>query len=312
LTILTAGTLKVVSKEREPITAEFDKFKDLTMVSTQPTHVWVGPIIKHPSWTFREYGPDVTFRFFCKGQHDTCQPEDGLVWLSFDSQEREWTYIKLHSLVFLADGQRIVPATEEKWDGNVIDGGVLESVTATLRVPDYLKLVAAKDVEGQLGSLDFRLSMPDYPKIDAHLTGWRALAERIQGEEAGQPSSQTAAIPESLKQAIISNSKAGTVSPAAAASLAETGRVLSPEALADSIAKGQASKCAVITDPPGAEVDIDGNEGGVSPLVFVLLKRGENPRTITIKLKGYKTVEKKVIPEGRPIPIGLKLEAESK
>jgi hypothetical protein len=40
------------------------------------------------------------------------------------------------------------------------------------------------------------------------------------------------------------------------------------------------------------------------------MKRGEAPRTITVKLSGYKMVEKQVIPDGKPIPIGLTLEKQ--
>jgi hypothetical protein len=67
----------------------------------------------------------------------------------------------------------------------------------------------------------------------------------------------------------------------------------------------------VITGPPGAEIDIDGNKAGVSPLVVMLLKHGDSPRLITIKMSGYKTVEKKVVPDGKIIPLGLNLGKES-
>jgi hypothetical protein len=92
--------------------------------------------------------------------------------------------------------------------------------------------------------------------------------------------------------------------------LANVGHELSPQELAELVEKGQASKCAVVTVPPGAEIEIDGNKAGVSPLVLVLLKQGDTPRTVTIKMSGYKTVEKKVIPDGKVIPIGLALEKQ--
>jgi len=97
---------------------------------------------------------------------------------------------------------------------------------------------------------------------------------------------------------VAANSKAATDSPAALASAAVEGHVLSQQELVDRIQKGQASKCAIVTVPPGAEVDVDGNKSGVTPLVFVLLKRGDTPRTVTIKMSGYKTIETKVLPDG--------------
>jgi len=113
-----------------------------------------------------------------------------------------------------------------------------------------------------------------------------------------------------LFQQIGANSEAAKGSPAHAASLANVGHELSPQELAELVEKGQASKCAVVTVPPGAEIEIDGNKAGVSPLVLVLLKQGDTPRTVTIKMSGYKTVEKKVIPDGKVIPIGLALEKQ--
>ena len=109
-------------------------------------------------------------------------------------------------------------------------------------------------------------------------------------------------------QSVRQNSDAAKTSPAAAAAMANAGHVSSPQELAQLVANGQASRCAVVTTPPGAEVFVDGNKGGVSPLVFVLLKQGDTPRTITIKMAGYKTVEKTFVPDGRTIPVSVTLE----
>jgi hypothetical protein len=45
-------------------------------------------------------------------------------------------------------------------------------------------------------------------------------------------------------------------------------------------------------------------------VAFVLLKQGDTPRKVTIKMTGYKTVEKAVVPDGKTIPIGLTLEKQ--
>jgi len=49
----------------------------------------------------------------------------------------------------------------------------------------------------------------------------------------------------------------------------------------------------------------------VSPVAFVLLKEGDTPRTVTITMEGYTSVEKKFVPYGKTIPIALILEKES-
>jgi hypothetical protein len=131
------------------------------------------------------------------------------------------------------------------------------------------------------------------------------------GDFSTHPPTQASVLPEATGQALITNSAAGKSSPAAAAAMAEVGHIQTPEEMAGQVQAGQASKCAVITNPPGAEIDIDGNKAGVSPMVFVLLKKGDTPRVITIRMSGYKTVEKSVVPDGKTIPLGLILEKEA-
>jgi hypothetical protein len=110
-----------------------------------------------------------------------------------------------------------------------------------------------------------------------------------------------------VMQQTAANSKVEQNSPAALAAAAVEGRVLSRQEIAERIQNGEASVCSIATIPPGAEVDVDGNKGGITPLVFFLFKRGDTPRTVTIKMSGYKTVEKQFVPDGKNIVIGLVL-----
>jgi len=75
------------------------------------------------------------------------------------------------------------------------------------------------------------------------------------------------------------------------------------------IETGQASKTAIITTPEGAEVYVDGNKAGITPLEFVLIKR-DNPRVLTIELPGYEPIERKLVPDGKIILIGTSLVKE--
>jgi hypothetical protein len=130
--------------------------------------------------------------------------------------------------------------------------------------------------------------------------------------DAGVPNAPTIPAPTANPtiELVTANSEAAKDSPAAAAALASVGHAQSPQELADLVQKGQASRCAVVTVPPGAEVLVDGNRLGVSPLAFVLLRQGDTPRTVTIKMSGYETVEKKLVPDGKTIPIALTLKKE--
>lgn len=111
-------------------------------------------------------------------------------------------------------------------------------------------------------------------------------------------------------QQTLTNSEAAKGSPVVAVPLANAGHPLSQQEAGDLVQRGQASLCAVITVPPGAEVDVDGNKAGVSPLVFVLRKQGDTSRRVTIKMTGYRTVEKAVVPDGKTVSIGLALEKQ--
>lgn len=141
-------------------------------------------------------------------------------------------------------------------------------------------------------------------KFHAALEADRAL------QAGGRLQTPAPVLRETEKQIATANSEAGKLSPGAAAT-ADVGHVPAPEEMAAQVRAGQASPCAVVTTPPGAEIDIDGNKTGLSPMVFVLLGKGDAPRVITIKMSGYKTVEKRVVPDGKAVALGLTLEKES-
>jgi len=130
---------------------------------------------------------------------------------------------------------------------------------------------------------------------------------------SSQIANQFAADP-ALKAQLGANTSAMQTSPAAAASLlydnASGWNSKTPEERAELLKDGQASRCVILTTPAGAEIDIDGNRAGVSPLGFSLLRHGDQYRTITIKMAGYVTVEKKFLPDGKDIPIGITLVPE--
>jgi hypothetical protein len=92
--------------------------------------------------------------------------------------------------------------------------------------------------------------------------------------------------------------------------MASDGKQLSPQEQVELQKQGLASRCAIVTSPAGAEISIDGNRAGISPLVLVLIKR-DHPRVITIKMDGYQMVEKQVVPNGTIIPIAVQLEKVS-
>jgi hypothetical protein len=110
-----------------------------------------------------------------------------------------------------------------------------------------------------------------------------------------------------IGQKVTENSQAAINSPAA--QRRQPGDPSTPEELEDWIKNGKASRCAIASVPPGAEIYLDGFTVGVAPIVFVLLKR-DAPRIIEIRMAGYRLIEKRVIPDGQPIILGVDLEKQ--
>lgn len=235
---------------------------------------------------------------------------------------QNWQFLNGVIVHVLADGQRIdlnfqkgsTRVQEDAWTQEVL--GTFPFVDSTT----FDKMANAKVLEMEIGPYAFTFKpagiqfLKDFSEAVKALPADLASSSTVAAQPSDparsvgtQPTNPSPAVPAQL----ISNSEAAKSSPTAAAAAATVGHVYTPEELADLVKNGKASRCAVITTPPGAEIFVDGNKAGVSPLVFVLLRNGDAPRTLTIKLDGYRTVEKTMIPDGKIIPLGLTLEKES-
>jgi PEGA domain len=266
----------------------FDKFKNKTHFMTEETRTskvtYDGG--KDASILIHHIGMVVAFS--CDGQVDSCKPS--AVELLFIGYTSDWTMKGNNEINFLIDG-KAHSAGKADWDGQVLNADALvEYNDATINPELLAELVEAKRVDVQIGLFEFSLT-------DANLASIRDIA------------THGGWVPEALKKTLLQNNEMSKASPAAAAQFAQDGRTHTPQELAQLIQDGQASKTGIVTNPAGAEVYLDGNKVGVTPVSFVLLKR-ESPRILTIKLAGYKTVEKQLIPDGKTIPIGLTLEKE--
>ena len=115
-----------------------------------------------------------------------------------------------------------------------------------------------------------------------------------------------------LTAGIKENSAAAQSSPASANLAASLGHVPTKEEIAEMVKEGKASTVAVITNPPGADIFVDQNKIGKSPMVFNLIRLPDQPdRVVKVEMTGYKTVEKKITPDGNKVPIGIDLQREN-
>jgi PEGA domain len=108
----------------------------------------------------------------------------------------------------------------------------------------------------------------------------------------------------SARSSMIINSSQVSSSPAGVAA-----GQLSPEQSLKLVKQGKASFLAIMTTPVGAEIDVDGRKLGASPISFYLLKKDE-PRSVSIQLAGYKSVTRKLTPDGKPISLAITLEKQ--
>ncbi len=284
LSILLAPILSLAQTK-----TTFDRFKNVThfMTAETPTSKVTFDGGKDASILIRHMG--MVIGFSCEGQVDTCKPAK--VELLFIARTSDWRMKGGNAVNLLIDGK---PATAGKadWDGQVLEADSLVEYNDTTIDPELLtNLAEAKTVDVQIGLFEFSLTAANLASIRdlaAHM-GWLA---------------------EAIKKPLLENSEAMKTSPAAAAQLAQDGHVTTPQEMAHLVQNGQASKTAVITVPAGADVYVDSNKLGVTPVAFVLIKR-ENPRTVTVKMAGYKTVEKTLVPDGKNIPIAITLEKEA-
>jgi len=202
--------------------------------------------------------------------------------------------------------------------GHFPDNKELDDLRKQGRISDCMVLTVPKEalvsIDGEevgITPVSFELMRHgDTPRVVAvSIPGYRTIEKRIvpDGKQV-LLELRLEEVPAEEPGPIETDSRAAPSPPAGAASVIEGGHALTPQVMDDLVKTGQASQCAVLTTPPGAEVFVDGNRFGVSPLVFTLLMNGASERIITIKMAGYKTVEKKLVPDGKSIPLMLTLE----
>lgn len=142
----TSAEAKRTFKHSETIEDKYDRFKDSTTVSVTMQLMGV-----------KTNGLAMLLSDSYAGQGANRKPPTGNVLLSFVSAGDESHYKLFHSLIFLADDERI-----RMGDGVFIDlplsYRVVESVTFGLPRDTLRKLASAKKIEFQLGPTEFTFS----------------------------------------------------------------------------------------------------------------------------------------------------------
>ena len=140
------------------ITEEFDRFYGVTNVVLLPDAVDA------------KDNPQGSLVVVYHYNETTPAPPD-LISLAFASFHDDWQFLECHNLTLLVDG-RSMPL-ETTYDGSVESGFVSEQVISEITLRDFLTIVNANKVEGQLCRMEFELT-------SSQMEALRDVASRMQ------------------------------------------------------------------------------------------------------------------------------------
>ena len=155
---LPSCALFAAQSSRQMVNVSYDKFEDLTEVSTNSSKVnnAIGREQKRQNLRLQVV-------YVCTGDTSHCRPDE--VQLKFASYSVA-DHARSHYLILVADGKRI--RAQSKWTGEY--GGTrmpLEYITASIKVEDFLNFAGAVKIEGKLGETTFTLSSDNLGAIRA-------------------------------------------------------------------------------------------------------------------------------------------------
>lgn len=219
--------------------------------------------------------------------------------------------------LLLPDGRIVIAGCEAKVNIGANVALLLAEVPASTVYRDC-RVPQVPDVMAEFHGNNVKLFMRD-PSIDGK---GKEHHETYRIEGVLEPAAPTPVKPVEAPLAIPGCSSCGVVTPELKTEVkANTNKAFSSDAAAanlmyqghapDAQDYAQSSKCLVLTTPSGADIYVDGNRAGVSPLAFALLSHGTTPRVITVKMSGYKTVDKSIVPDGTNVPMGFNLEPDN-
>lgn len=134
----------------------FDKFKNLTHISTEETQA--GNVTfddgKDASLLISRTGMVVAFR--CPGRAQVCKPS--IVELLFIGYTSDWVMNGNLRVILLIDG-KAVPAGRAEWDGEVIEAdSLMEDNDLNISLALLKRMAAAKSIDVQIGEFEFSLT----------------------------------------------------------------------------------------------------------------------------------------------------------
>lgn len=164
---LTFSSVCSAQSSRSVVNVKYDKFENLTEVSTTESKVddAVGP--KQEKQDLR-----LQARYFCAGNVSRCRPDKvELMFVSFSSGE----HVRSHNLILIIDGKRMRNSTPRWTIGDDEAGHTVEHIDFAISMEDLLTIAHGETIEGKLEQTTFKFN-------DDNLAAMRALASEMDSQ----------------------------------------------------------------------------------------------------------------------------------
>lgn len=162
---LTFSALCPAQPFRSTVNVSYDKFEDLTEVSTSESRVDDVVGRKKEKQDLRLHA-----RYVCAENVSRCRPDKvELMFVSYSLAE----HLRSHDLILIVDGKRMRTTTPSWSSGDDGAGPPVEHIDFAISMEDLLRIARAEKVEGKLGQTTFKLN-------DDNLAAMRALASEME------------------------------------------------------------------------------------------------------------------------------------
>jgi len=142
-----AEKIKNIEKSKK-FTVTYDKFQDITRVSSQILVVKIGTGL---------FKSNLLMRISCAGKGRDLQKTGRQYYIAFEAFSSDWSFLRNHDLIFLTEAGR-VNVGDGSWDGRVskplLTVGVSEYMSFVVNEADLRTLAESRSIEFQLGSYE--------------------------------------------------------------------------------------------------------------------------------------------------------------
>lgn len=162
LSALSAGAQK---RQKSDLEVKYDAFRNRTTITTPESQI----DFKNSVWELGRYTGGygtIMVLYGCDGDARKAPCRSPAVAVVFRASSRTdwgWEWDRDHEVDFLADGKRVAPHAQPKWDGHVDPSQedaypLTETVMAVLTLREFHRMATADQLKGEIAADRFSLS----------------------------------------------------------------------------------------------------------------------------------------------------------